>query len=99
MIARWEQGRAEMDRLLADGHLERVSPDRDLADHIMAQADAHLSAAIAVLDTDPIVQSAIRPADARRSRRVQLDASGAQSLGVPHVRSRLLLDQMPVYGR
>jgi hypothetical protein len=32
VIARWEQGRATIDSLLADRRLERVAPSREVAD-------------------------------------------------------------------
>lgn len=35
---RWEQGRAEIDRLLAAGELQRIPPSRALADRLIMQA-------------------------------------------------------------
>lgn len=32
MIARWEQGRAVVDRLIAEERIQRVDPSRELAD-------------------------------------------------------------------
>lgn len=39
----WNQGRAEIDRMLVSGELEQVTPSRDLADRFMAQATRNLS--------------------------------------------------------
>jgi hypothetical protein len=52
MIARWNQGRAEVDRLIAEGRVDRVSASRDLADLMIAQSRAHLLSASALLATD-----------------------------------------------
>ncbi|MEI4273709.1 HEPN domain-containing protein [Klenkia sp. LSe6-5] len=49
---RWTQGRQEIDRLLADDHLERVPPNRKHADLLMAQARRHLASASKLTD-DP----------------------------------------------
>ena len=38
MINRWERGRADIDALLASGYLQKVRPDRKLADLYLAQA-------------------------------------------------------------
>jgi hypothetical protein len=35
---RWEQGREAIDRMLADGELQRVPASREQADRLVAQA-------------------------------------------------------------
>lgn len=50
---RWEQGRAEVDELLAAGRLERVPASREHADRLIAQARRHLTTAELVSDADP----------------------------------------------
>jgi hypothetical protein len=35
---RWNQGRAEIDKLIADGELQRLPPNREHADQLFAQA-------------------------------------------------------------
>lgn len=52
MINRWQQGRSEIDDLLARGSLTRVAPNRALATRYLAQASLHLDAATAVTDLD-----------------------------------------------
>jgi hypothetical protein len=41
----WERGRAEVERLIADGELERVSPSDKVAARLVADAAAHISLA------------------------------------------------------
>lgn len=53
MIARWDRGRAEIDRLIAESRLTPVAASRDLADHYLAQARAHLVLASQGADGDP----------------------------------------------
>lgn len=50
---RWEQGRAEVEALLASGRLERVPASRKQADLLVAQARNHLVSARAVAGSDP----------------------------------------------
>jgi hypothetical protein len=50
---KWEQGRAEIDRMLADSELERVQASRDHADRLLNQAQRHLISATATCDSDP----------------------------------------------
>lgn len=54
MIARWEQGRATVDSLLAARRLERIPPNRDLADEYLRQARAHLATSLLAAGTDPV---------------------------------------------
>jgi hypothetical protein len=50
---RWNQGRAEIDRLLADGELQRVPPNREHADQLFSQARKDLASAEFLLDANP----------------------------------------------
>lgn len=50
---RWEQGRAEIDRMLAAGELERVQPSREHADRLLGQAWRHLDSAEKTCESDP----------------------------------------------
>ena len=50
---RWEQGRAEIDRMLAVGDLERVRPSRQHADRLIGQARRHLDSARMTCESDP----------------------------------------------
>jgi hypothetical protein len=50
---RWEQGRTDVDRMLANAELQRVPASREHADSLIAQARIHLSSAAAICDQDP----------------------------------------------
>ncbi|HET9896323.1 MAG TPA: HEPN domain-containing protein [Streptosporangiaceae bacterium] len=50
---RWDQGRAGIDRMLADAELQRVPPSREQADSLIAQARIHLTSATSICDQDP----------------------------------------------
>ena len=50
---RWEQGRAGIDRMLADSELQRVPASREQAESLIAQARIHLSSAASICDQDP----------------------------------------------
>lgn len=50
---RWEQGRPEIDRMLAVGDLERVQPSRQHADRLIGQARRHLDSARLTCESDP----------------------------------------------
>ena len=50
---KWEQGRADIDALIADGHLERVPANRAHADRLLEQADRHLDSAHKTCESDP----------------------------------------------
>jgi hypothetical protein len=49
---RWNQGRAEIDRLIADGELQRVPASREHADRLLVQARKDLASAEMLLDTN-----------------------------------------------
>jgi hypothetical protein len=53
VINRWEQGRAEVDALLNGGYLQKVKPDRKLAELYVEHAKLHLAASRQTLDIDP----------------------------------------------
>ena len=42
---RWNQGRATIDKLIADGELQRVPPNREHADQLLGQARKDLVSA------------------------------------------------------
>jgi hypothetical protein len=50
---RWNQGRATIDRLVADGELQRVPPSREHADQLLAQARKDLASAELIRDSNP----------------------------------------------
>ena len=49
----WQRGRSDIDRLLAAGELERVTPSPDVADRLLTDADAHIGLAGKGTDDDP----------------------------------------------
>jgi HEPN domain len=50
---RWNQGRAEIDELIAAGELQRVPPNREHADQLLAQAGKDLASAELLRDDNP----------------------------------------------
>jgi hypothetical protein len=50
---RWNQGRAEVEAMIASGEIERVHPDRGRSDAMLDEARTHLDSATAIVDTDP----------------------------------------------
>ncbi|MCW2942469.1 MAG: hypothetical protein JWN00_5454 [Actinomycetia bacterium] len=50
---RWNQGRATIDRLIADGELQRVPPSREHADQLLAQAHKDLASADLLRGSNP----------------------------------------------
>jgi hypothetical protein len=50
---RWNQGRAAIDKLIADGELQRVPPSREHADQLLAQARRDLSSAELLHGSNP----------------------------------------------
>lgn len=54
MIPRWEQGRADIDDLLAKSYLQRVPANTELAHSYLDQARAHLDVSVSSVGKDPI---------------------------------------------
>lgn len=54
MTPGWQQGREEIDALLADRKLERVPANAELAHAYLDQARAHVAASVQSVATDPI---------------------------------------------
>ena len=50
---RWDQGRADIDRMLVDHRLQRVPANREHAERMLAQARKHLTSAQEVCGHDP----------------------------------------------
>lgn len=50
---RWDQGRTEIDKLIADGELQRVPPNREHADQLLAQSSKDLASAELLLESNP----------------------------------------------
>lgn len=65
-IARWEQGRADIDRLIAQGRLERVAPNREHALALVGQARKAVLSATALASTDDTITAFTAAYDAAR---------------------------------
>jgi hypothetical protein len=50
---RWDQGRAEIDAMIAGGELQRVPPSREHADQLVAQALKDLGSAELLCESNP----------------------------------------------
>jgi hypothetical protein len=50
---RWNQGRSHVDRLIADGELQRVPANREHADQLIVQARKDLASAKLLLESNP----------------------------------------------
>jgi hypothetical protein len=50
---RWNQGRATIDKLIADGELQRVPPSREHANQLLAQAHKDRASAELLRDSNP----------------------------------------------
>jgi hypothetical protein len=73
---RWEQGRASVDRMLADGELQRVPASREQADRLLAQARVHVASALKVCDSDPPGGYALAYDGARKALTAILENEG-----------------------
>lgn len=49
----WQRGHDDIGRLLAAGELEQVTPSPDVADRLLADAEAHIGLAAQGTDSDP----------------------------------------------
>lgn len=65
-VNRWEQGRAEIDQLIAQGRLERVSPNREHAEGLIDQARKAVHSATVLATTDDTITAFIVAYDAAR---------------------------------
>lgn len=50
----WERGRADVERLLAQEELERVTPSEAVAERMLADAEAHIRLAEKGVEDDPV---------------------------------------------
>ncbi len=73
---RWNQGRDAIDRMLADGLLQRVPASREHADRLIAQARRHLTSADEVCDDDPAGGYALVYDAARKALTAVLENQG-----------------------
>ena len=76
---RWEQGHRAIDLLLAKGHLERVAPNRQHADRLLAQARNHVEAAKAIAGQDAVGAFQLLYDGARKSMCAILENQGLRA--------------------
>ena len=73
---RWEQGRAAIERMLADGELQRVPASREQSERLLAQARVHVASALKVCDEDPPGGYALAYDSARKALTAILENQG-----------------------
>ena len=75
----WQRGRAEVEKLIADGEVERVIPSIDLASRLMADAAAHVSLASKGIEEDPAGALQLSYDAARKTAAALLAVQGLRS--------------------
>ena len=75
----WDQGRAEIEQLIASGSLERVAPDRALADLMLDEARRHLASSTITIDADPTGSFALAYDASRKALAAILENQGLRA--------------------
>lgn len=65
-VTRWEQGRADIDRLITQGRLERVAPNQQHAQVLLEQARKAVQSAAVLATTDDTITAFTAAYDAAR---------------------------------
>ena len=73
---RWEQVRAAVERMLADGEVQRVPASREQSERLLAQARVHVASALKVCDEDPPGGYALAYDGARKALTAILENQG-----------------------
>lgn len=79
MITHWKQGRTEIETMVKAGYLQKVSPDRELAELFLEHARLHLHSATQVQSTDPTGSFQIAYDAARKSCAALLENQGLRA--------------------
>ena len=79
MITHWKQGRTEIETMVKAGYLQKVSPDRELAELFLEHARLHLHTATQVQSTDPTGSFQIAYDAARKSCAALLENQGLRA--------------------
>lgn len=79
MLSKWQQGRAEIETLIAEGRLQLVSADRALADFYLEAATKHLVAAKQTLEIDSTGSFQLAYDGARKALTAVLENQGLRS--------------------
>lgn len=75
----WERGRADVERLLRDGELERVAPSEAVAARLLANAKAHINLATKGVEEDPAGALQLSYDAARKASAALLAIQGLRS--------------------
>jgi len=75
----WERGRAHIERLLAAGELEHVTPSAEVADRLLQNAEAHIGLAAKGVDDDPAGALQLSYDAARKASAALLAVQGLRS--------------------
>ena len=75
----WERGRADIERLIADGELERVTPSDEVAARLLADAEAHIALASKGIEDDPAGALQLSYDAARKASAALLAVQGLRS--------------------
>lgn len=75
----WQRGRETVERLIASGEIERVTPSPDVADRLLADADAHIALAGKGTDEDPAGALQLGYDAARKAAAALLATQGLRS--------------------
>jgi len=75
----WERGRGEIERLLGDGELERVTPSDEVASRLLANAEAHIGLATKGVEDDPAGALQLSYDAARKASAALLAVQGLRS--------------------
>jgi hypothetical protein len=73
---KWERGRAEIDRMLADHKLDKVPASREQASRLIGQARTHLQSAAGLCEADPPGAYALAYDAARKALTAVLENQG-----------------------
>lgn len=79
MSAPWNQGRAEIDALIAKGHVDKVKADRALADLMLQEAVRHLASSTLTASTDPTGSFAMAYDASRKALAAILENQGLRA--------------------
>ena len=75
----WERGRTDIERLIASGELERVTPFNEVAARLVADADAHIVLASNGVEDDPASALQLRYDAARNASAALLAVQGLRA--------------------
>jgi HEPN domain-containing protein len=81
----WERGRAQIERLLNDGELERVPPSEQVAARLLTNAEAHIGLASKGIEDDPAGTLQLSYDAARKASVALLAVQGLRSTTRGHI--------------